>query len=167
MLRFTNTAVTMQAGLGVRGTQREYASPDRFVWLAAAVPHLGALGVTVLGAWNASARFALATMFVFTAMAHFAPMRKDLIAMVPPGLPRPDLLVFSTGLMELAGGVGLLFEATRWWAALGLMSLLFAMFPANVSASRRGIPLRGRRATPLCIGIPMQVPFVVWAWLVR
>jgi len=128
---------------------------------------LGALGVAVLDAWMASARFALATMFVFTATAHFAPMRKDLIAMVPPGLPRPDLLVFSTGLMELTGGVGLLFEATRWWAALSLIALLFALFPANVSASRRGILLRGRPATPLWIRTPMQILFVVWAWLVR
>jgi len=128
---------------------------------------LGALGVAVLGSWIASARFALATMFVFTAIAHFAPMRKDLIAMVPPSLPRPDLLVFSTGLMELAGAVGLLFEATRWWSAVGLIALMFVLFPANVSASRRGILLRGRRATPLWIRTPMQVLLVVWAWVVR
>jgi uncharacterized membrane protein len=114
-----------------------------------------------------SARFALATMFVFTAVSHFAPMRKDLIAMVPPSLPRPDLLVFFTGILELAGAAGLLFEATRFWAALGLILLLVALFPANVSAARRGIKLRGHRVTPLWIRAPMQVLFVVWAWCVR
>jgi uncharacterized membrane protein len=128
---------------------------------------LGALGVTVLDAWTASARFALATMFVFTAISHFAPMRRDLVAMVPPGLPRPDLLVSLTGLMELAGAVGLLFEATRWWAAWGVIALMFAMFPANVSAALRGIPFRGRRATPFWVRLPMQILFIVWAWFVR
>jgi hypothetical protein len=47
---------------------------------------LGALGVSVFDMWLQSARFALATMFVFTAIAHFAPMKRELIAMVPPRL---------------------------------------------------------------------------------
>src|SRR5215467_12730605 len=82
---------------------------------------LGTTGVSLLASWIDSARFALATMFVFTAVSHFAPMRKDLIAMVPPSFPRPDLLVFVTGVMELAGAAGLLFASTRFWAVCGLI----------------------------------------------
>jgi uncharacterized membrane protein len=128
---------------------------------------LGVAGVSVFATWMLSARLALAMMFVFTAIAHFAPMRRDLIAMVPPGLPRPDLLVFFTGVLELAGAAGLVFEATRPWAAWGLILLMAALFPANVSAARRDIELRGRRATPLSIRAPMQILFVAWAWCVR
>ena len=128
---------------------------------------MGALGLSLFATSIESARFALATMFAFTAVSHFAPMRKDLIAMVPPRLPRPDLLVFFTGLMELTGAAGLLFPATRLWAACGLILLLLAMFPANVSAARRGVDLRGRPVTPLWIRTPMQVLFVLWAWVVR
>jgi len=128
---------------------------------------LGAAGASLFASWIASARFALATMFVFTAVAHFAPMKRDLIAMVPPSLPRPDLFVFATGVLELAGAAGLLFEPTRFWAACGLMLLMAAMLPANVSAARRKIELRGRRVTPLWIRVPMQVLFVAWAWFVR
>ena len=128
---------------------------------------LGTTGVSLLASWIDSARFALATMFVFTAVSHFAPMRKDLIAMVPPSFPRPDLLVFVTGVMELAGAVGLLIESTRFWAVCGLILLMLAMLPANVSAARRGIELRGRRATPLWIRVPMQILFIVWAWYIR
>jgi Zinc-binding dehydrogenase len=56
---------------------------------------LGFAGIGLFTTWAQSARVALATMFLFTAVSHFAPMKTDLIAMVPPGLPRPDLLVFG------------------------------------------------------------------------
>jgi uncharacterized membrane protein len=128
---------------------------------------LGVMGVEVVNTWLGSARVPLAIMFVFTAASHFAPMRKDLIAMVPPGLPRPDLLVSLTGLAELAGASGLLFQATRYWAACGLMVLMVLMFPSNVSASRRGTRMRGRRAMALWLRAPMQVLFIAWAWMVR
>jgi uncharacterized membrane protein len=128
---------------------------------------LGVAGVGMFATWLGSARCALATMFAFTAIAHFAPMRKDLIAMVPPGLPRPDLLVFLTGVAELLGAAGLLFPPTRLWAACGLIALLVLMLPANVSAARRGTSLRGRPPTPLWLRIPMQALFIAWTWLVR
>jgi uncharacterized membrane protein len=128
---------------------------------------LGAAGVAFFGTWIDSARVALATMFVFTSIAHFAPMKKDLIAMVPPALPRPDLLVAFTGVAELAGAAGLLFRPTRFWAASGLMLLLALMLPANVSAVRRAVLLRGQLPTALWLRVPMQVLFIFWAWLVR
>ena len=68
-------------------------------------------------------------MFLFTAMAHFASTRKDIIAMVPPSFPRPDVLVTITGILEAAGAIGLLLTRTRKWAAWGLILLLLAMFP--------------------------------------
>jgi uncharacterized membrane protein len=128
---------------------------------------LGLAGVGMFSTTLASGRAALATMFALTAVSHFAPMKKDLIAMVPPALPRPDVLVFITGVAELAGAVGLLVPATAYWAALGLIVLMVLMLPANISAARRGVPLRGRRATPLWLRVPMQALFIVWAWAVR
>ena len=128
---------------------------------------LGALGIPALVTWHECARFALATMFAFTSVAHFAPMKKDLIAMVPPRLPRPDLIVLLTGVLEFAGAAGLLVGATRLWAAWGLIALLVAMFPANVSAALRGVTLRGRPPTPLWIRTSLQILFVLWAWWIR
>ena len=128
---------------------------------------LGFAVVPALDSWVVSARVALATMFLFTATAHFTPMKKDLIAMVPPTLPRPDILVFLTGLAELAGAVGLLIPATTRSAAVGLIVLLAAMLPANISAARRGVLLRGRPATALWLRVPMQLLLIAWAWAVR
>jgi len=128
---------------------------------------IGALGVQALQTWQSCARFALATMFLFTAIAHFTSTRKDLIAMVPPAFARPDLLVTITGILEAAGAIGLMFARTRPWAAWGLILLLLAMFPANVSAALRGVQLRGAAATPLWIRVPVQILFIAWAWWVR
>jgi len=127
----------------------------------------GFAGVAMFATWIASARAAFAAMFLFTAVSHFTPMKKDLVAMVPASLPRPDVLVFITGIAEALGAIGLLIPATRFWAACGLIALLLAMLPANISAARRGVLLRGRPATQLWLRIPMQVLFIVWAWAVR
>lgn len=93
---------------------------------------VGAAGVRWLRPWPVALRGGLAAMFVLTGVAHFAGMRAELIAMVPPGLPAPGLLVTVTGVLELAGAVGLLWTWSAPWAAGGLSALLVAMFPANV-----------------------------------
>jgi len=128
---------------------------------------MGLAGVTMLDSWVVSARVALATMFFFTAASHFTPMKKDLIAMVPPALPRPDVLVMVTGIAELAGAIGLLLPPTTYWAATGLILLMIAMLPANISAARRGVLVRDRPATALWLRVPMQILFIIWAWVVR
>ncbi len=71
-----------------------------------------------------------------------------------------------TGVLEVLGAVGLLIPATRGLAGLCLVLLLVALLPANVSAARRGVPMRGRAPTPLRLRIPMQILFValtLWA----
>jgi uncharacterized membrane protein len=94
----------------------------------------GAVGVRALRPWHVALRGGLAAMFVFTGAAHFGAfgMRDDLVAMVPPVLPAPGLLVTVTGVLELAGALGLLLPRAWPWAAAGLSALLVAMFPANV-----------------------------------
>ena len=128
---------------------------------------LGALGVGALSTWHEVVAWALATMFLFTASSHFvARTREDLIAMVPGVFPKPALLVSLTGFLEALGAVGLLIPATRGLAGLCLVLLLVALLPANVSAARRGVPMRGRAPTPLLVRIPMQILFVgltLWA----
>ncbi|RLK23580.1 putative membrane protein [Micromonospora sp. M71_S20] len=121
----------------------------------------GLVGVAALDGWHPALRVGLALMSVVTGVAHFAPAhRADMIAMVPPGLPRPGLLVTITGALELVGAVGLLVPATARWAAAGLALLMLAMFPANVSAVRRGLTLAGRPATPLGPRTAEQILFV-------
>lgn len=98
---------------------------------------VGWLGVDYVDSWPKAVAVGLAAMFVMTGVAHFVnPLRGDMIAIVPPRLPAPALLVTITGLLELAGALGLLYPPTRVAAAVCLFLLMLAMFPANVSAAR-------------------------------
>ncbi|GHJ56683.1 hypothetical protein Nm8I071_59900 [Nonomuraea sp. TT08I-71] len=123
----------------------------------------GLLGLAALDGWHPALRVGLALMFLLTGVAHFASRRADLIAMVPLSLPRPDLLVTVTGVLELAGALALLAPVTARWAAAGLALLMVAMFPANVSAARRRRTLAGRPVTPLGARTALQIVFVAAA----
>ena len=101
----------------------------------------GWLGVGYVDSWPQAVAVGLAAMFVMTGVAHFVPaMRRDMIAIVPPRLPAPGLLVTITGVLELVGAVGLLYPPTRIAAAACLFALMLTMFPANVYASRMPNP---------------------------
>jgi uncharacterized membrane protein len=124
----------------------------------------GALGLSALADWQAATRAGLAVMFVFTGMAHFTRTRADLIRMVPPRLPNPGFLVTLTGIAELAGALGLLVPATSRWAALALILLLVALFPANIHAARSAHTIAGRRHTPLALRLPLQILWIGLLW---
>jgi uncharacterized membrane protein len=102
---------------------------------------VGWLGVDYVDNWPQAVAVGLAAMFVMTGVAHFVPaMRRDMIAIVPPRLPAPGLLVAITGVLELVGAAGLLYPPTRVAAAVCLFVLMLVMFPANVYASRMANP---------------------------
>ena len=85
-----------------------------FVVLTALFALLSVLGhfdVPVPFGWWTSLRLALSGMFLLTASAHWGKRRPDLIRMVPPALPRPDLLVTATGILEILGAIGLMLPA--------------------------------------------------------
>jgi uncharacterized membrane protein len=102
---------------------------------------VGWFGVDYVDSWPAAIAVGLALMFTMTGVAHLVPgMRRDMIAIVPPRLPKPALLVTITGVLELLGAVGVLYPPTRVAAAVCLFALMLVMFPANVYASRMPNP---------------------------
>ena len=120
----------------------------------------GWLGVDYADSWPAAVAIGLAAMFVMTGVAHFVnPLRRDMIAIVPPRLPSPGLLVTVTGVLELIGAAGLLYPPTRIAAALCLFSLMLVMFPANVYAARMPNPPKSMN-TKLGLRTVEQIVFV-------
>ena len=95
----------------------------------------------------------LAGIFLAMGVLHFVPaIARGMAAMIPPGLRwrvvTPLVLVWATGVCELAGGIGLLVPGLRFAASVALIVFLIAVFPANAFAARH--PDRfGKVATPL------------------
>jgi uncharacterized membrane protein len=120
----------------------------------------GRLGVRTLGDWAAATRVGLAVMFSFTVVAHFNFMRADLVRMVPPWVPAPELMVTFTGICEILGAVGLLVSRTRRIAAAALILFLLAVLPANIHAAATGATLRGEPVTPAVPRAALQAVFI-------
>lgn len=120
----------------------------------------GAAGVRRLRPWSVAVRGGLAAMFLVTGVSHFVGMRAELIDMVPPVLPEPSVLVSVTGVLELAGAVGLLLRRTATWAAAGLTTLLVLMFPANIYAATQGLMVNGAPAMDLVPRSLLQLVFL-------
>lgn len=121
---------------------------------------LGFFGLKRLQSWHVSVRGGLAAMFTVTGLSHFSGLREDFVAMVPPVLPFPELLVTLTGILELLGAAGLLYRRTAPWAAAGLGCLLVAMFPANVYAAVADITFNDGPAPALLPRSVMQLVFI-------
>ena len=111
---------------------------------------------------------ALAAVFVGAGVLHFVKPRM-FEAIVPPWLPAPRLLVYLSGVAEVAGGVGLLVPALRTWAGWGLAALLVAVFPANLYMAQQSD--RFARLAPrwlLLARLPLQAVLIAWVlWAAR
>lgn len=112
----------------------------------------------------------LAIGMVAIGVAHFV-NPEPFVRIVPAALPEPLLLVHVSGAFEILGGLGLLHERTRRPAALGLVALFVAVFPANVNMAVHGIQLDPADPMPAWVAwarLPFQALFIAWAlWLGR
>ena len=125
---------------------------------------IGALGVAALATWAGATRYALATMLIFTASAHFTKMKSDLVRMIPDWIPQPMAVIYFTGVCEIAGAIGVLFPNTRQAAGIALIVFFIVVFPANVKAARTGVAVGSKRPTPLSLRASMQVLFIALTW---
>ncbi|MBS4196637.1 DoxX family protein [Bacillus sp. FJAT-49870] len=121
---------------------------------------IGLIGVHYFEGWHTSLQGAVALMLLLTASAHWGKRRYDLISMVPPAFPRPDWIVTATGLLEIAGAIGIMFQATSKVASLGLAVLLLVMFPANIRAAREKLTIGGRPVPKLIPRTLLQIVFL-------
>ncbi len=107
--------------------------------------------------------FALSAFFLFAGVQHFT--NPDFFtAIVPPALPDPRLIVYVSGLFEIAGGIGVLIPRVRSLAGWGLVALLIAVFPANLHMAMNPELFPDLTPTQLYVRLPFQFLFIAWAW---
>jgi uncharacterized membrane protein len=114
-------------------------------------------------------RLALAAFFTFMGTMHFV-ARRSFEAIVPTALEaRKKEAVALSGVAEIAGAAMVLHPATRrvgrWW----LLSLLAAVFPANIHMAVnpeqiRGLDLRKIPRWTLWARLPLQPLAMLWVW---
>ena len=132
------------------------------LWMMLVVPPLGR--VARLGTVRDRARIAIGLAFVFGGVMHFAAPDRYL-PMMPPWLPWHLGLIYVSGFFEIAGGVSLLVPRLARPAAIGLVALLLAIFPANIHAALTGGQAVGMPSAPWYLWARLPFQFVYIAWL--
>ena len=108
-------------------------------------------------------RWLLAAFFILAGWNHFRDPALYL-SMMPPYLPKPELLNIISGLGEIAGGIGVLIPRFRRPAAWGLIALLVAIFPANLHLAINGWSGRNLASWILWARLPFQLLFIGWVY---
>jgi uncharacterized membrane protein len=110
-------------------------------------------------------RAAMALMLVTTGISHFT-NTEEMVAMMPDFLPAKREMIFFTGICELAGAVGLLWNKTVWLASVLLIIFFILVLPANIAGSLKSVQFGGMEYGPLYLlfRIPLQIFFIWWVW---
>jgi uncharacterized membrane protein len=109
-------------------------------------------------------RLLLGIAFVGAGVNHFA-MPRAYERIVPPSMKgRAQSLVAVSGVAEVVGGLGVLLPWTRRPAGLGLITLLVAVFPANLYMARTPEHFRKIPRWALYARLPLQPLMMWWAW---
>jgi uncharacterized membrane protein len=103
-----------------------------------------------------------AALFILGGIGHF--LATDVyMKIMPPYLPYHRALVLLSGVFEVALGLLLLVPATSRFAAWGLIALLVAVFPANVTMYQH--PERFNLSPALLLlRLPLQGLLILWAF---
>ena len=123
------------------------------------------IGLNQQKSFRENARLATGFAFIFSGVSHFL-MPGKFMEMMPPVLPAPLFLVYLSGVFEILGGIGLMIPATQSHAAIGLVLLLLAVFPANIYVALNNVQLGGvmNYAVYQWLRLPMQLVLMAWVW---
>jgi uncharacterized membrane protein len=115
-------------------------------------------GLSSFGWKQWALRVIVALPLLVSGLAHFA--RTALMAtIIPPFFPYRPQLVVASGVMELAGAVGVLLPAFTRVASACLALLMIAIFPANVYAANQTVG--GLHMPSVPVRLAMQVVYIV------
>lgn len=99
--------------------------------------------------------------FLLSGLFHFL-TPEVFLALMPPFLPEPTLLIYLSGALEIVCALGLIFS--QRWAPLATAAVLLAIWPANWWFAIDSIGSRELWEVVLAwLRLPLQIPLIVWA----
>ena len=90
--------------------------------------------------------FAYGVAFVLVGIEHFREPQK-FVEIVPPYFPFALFLVYLTGAMEIAGGLGVIYPGTREIAGRLMAVFLIVLYPANLYMWTNDVAFNGTKLT--------------------
>jgi len=85
-------------------------------------------------------------LFILIGIEHFREPQK-FVDIVPKYMPFALFLVYLTGVMEIVGGLGIIYPETREITGRLMVLFLLAIYPANFNMWINDIPYNGTRLT--------------------
>jgi uncharacterized membrane protein len=115
-----------------------------------------------------SGRIAMAAMLVFTSVAHFV-FNKGMTLMLPQWMPFKKMIIYLTGIIEIALGIGLVIPLVSYIDGLLLIDFFILLLPANILAANQKVDLEkatydGNGLSYLWFRVPLQLFFIAWVW---
>ena len=86
------------------------------------------------------------------------------LAMIPPYIPFPSAMNFTSGAAEIVGGIFVFIPRLRRVAGWGLIALLLAVFPANIQVALHGWNGVVIPAWILWARLPLQFVLIAWVY---
>ncbi len=106
----------------------------------------------------------MAAFYVAAGINHFVhPASYEKI--IPPQLPSPGVLVYVSGFFEIVLGILLIPQAKRRLAALGIILLLIAVFPANIQMMINYYKEGNPHLWITIVRLPIQLLLIYWAYV--
>ena len=132
------------------------------------LPYLILTAVDGRGRWlqpGLRGRISLSLVFLFTGLGHFI-QPESMAQMLPPWVPLRVMIIYITGVLELAAAVGLLVPGLWRITGICLMMFLILVLPANVYAAINRVEMGGHSVGPvyLLIRVPLQLILIGWTY---
>lgn len=133
---------------------------------------VGLLATKIIqGEWNFlfSGNLGMAVFIIFTGFSHFK-FQKGMAMMIPDFIPAKMFWVYTTGIIEIAAGIGLMIPSIRELTAVLLIIFYVLVFIANINSSKKKINIFKADFTGPGMDylykqrIPMQIILIAWTW---
>ncbi|PTX62104.1 putative membrane protein [Kordia periserrulae] len=109
--------------------------------------------------------YIMAAIYIVAGIFHFV-TPTIFLKITPKWVPKPKVVNVLVGSIEIGLGVALLFPETRSYAAIGIIALLIAVFPANWKYYQ--IVKRKKQQVQIIIALirlPIQALLIYWAYV--
>ncbi|MDC0243191.1 hypothetical protein OAK07_00715 [Marine Group III euryarchaeote] len=98
--------------------------------------------------------------FILVGIEHFREPQK-FVDIVPKYMPFALFLVYLTGIIEIVGGLGIIYPETREITGRLMVLFLIAIYPANFNMWINDIPYNGTRLTTQGHLVRLSVQFLL------